>query len=79
MQQNDQITLYFIQSNNKHNQLIQQGVTWLHCFIVNKSWSTAIKIIYQIFLQGLQRNLEKTFWHPKSDPTWVTFVCKIAW
>ena len=59
---------------------MHQGVTCLHCFIVNKSWSTAIKIIYQMFcLQSLQKNLEKTFWDPKSDSAWVTFVCKIAW
>ena len=25
------------------------------------------------------RDLEKTFRNPTSDPTWVTFVCKIAW
>ena len=41
-----------IQSSDKHNQLhvIQQAVICLSCFIVNKIWSTAIKIIYQIFL-----------------------------
>jgi hypothetical protein len=45
--------MYFIQSSDKHNQLIQQGLTCLSCFIVSKIWSTAIKIIYQIFLINL--------------------------
>ena len=57
---------------------MQQGVTCLSCFIVIKIWSTAIKIIYQIFVYNPNRYLEKTFRNHKSDSTWVTFACKIA-
>jgi hypothetical protein len=39
--------IYFIQSSDKHNMLMQ-CVICLSCFIVDKIWSTAIKIIYQI-------------------------------
>ena len=54
--------IYFIQSSDKHNQLMQQGVTCLSCFIVNKIWSIAIKIIYQILLYNPNWDFEKTFW-----------------
>ena len=60
--------IYFIQSSGKHNQLMQQGVNCLSCFIVNKIWSTAIKIIYQICFYNPNRDLEKTFRNPQSDP-----------
>ena len=39
--------IYLIQSSDKHNQLMQQGVTCWSYFIVTKIWSTAIKIIYK--------------------------------
>ena len=37
--------IYLIQSSDKHNQLMQQGVTYWSYFIVTNIWSTAIKII----------------------------------
>jgi hypothetical protein len=45
-----QDNINFIQSTDKHYQLMQQGVTCLSCFIVNKTCSIAIKIIYQIYM-----------------------------
>jgi hypothetical protein len=59
--------------------LMLQCVIYLSCFIVDKIWSTAIKIIYQICFYNPNRDLEKTLRNPKSRPTGVTFVCKIAW
>jgi hypothetical protein len=46
----DNIYRFLIQSSDKHNQLMQQGVTCWSYFIVPKIWSTAIKIIYQFFI-----------------------------
>jgi hypothetical protein len=74
-----QDNIYFIQSSDKHNMLILQCVICLSCFMIEKIWSTAIKIIYQICFYNPNRDLEKTLRNPKSGPTGVTFVCKIAW
>ena len=52
-----------------------QCVICLSCVIVDKIWSTAIEIIYQICFYNPNRDLEKTLRNPKSGPT----VYKIAW
>ena len=55
--------IYLIQSSDKHNQLMQQGVTCWSYFIVTKICFTAIKIIYQFFfitLTWLWENLPES-------------------
>ena len=54
--------IYLKQSSDKHNQLMQQGVTCWSYFIVTKMWSTAIKIIYKKNYNP-NRDHEKTLWN----------------
>lgn len=66
-----------MQSSEKHNQIMHQGVNSLSCFIVDKIWSTAIKIIYRIFCITLTEIGRKPSGILKVLP--LIFESKISW